>query len=396
MSEFITIHLLQLLLIPSTSFTPQVLSNLRNYRDSDHKPKPGWTAKKELIRFQELHIEVTLYWKTTHDPADQRVPSSSIPIDENFSFSDSEPESDLPKDINLPPLGKWYCLSSFIVLSTIDDDAIPEHHVKTIQSSIQMAVAEINCAIPVFLRIMHKKANMFLGVSDEDLIRTHYDMIYLRTLPANYKCFTGLHEIFKGKVNLCSEPIEVAVGLCFSTNELKDFTVMPPKLTEEVELAYPFGIDTDPVKNFILNCVWPEQSTSWVMHNYTNFNVTKAKSWILQCEFDDNSIEMLADFLEEFTEDLHNEDGLLNDIEHEYAFQGSFGRAKQKWSKLRTGDKQDASHSTIPDDVVKNFLYYLFPDADDNTPREYEDMEKKKSVRANFHCHNFVSLTVIF
>lgn len=334
-------------------------------------------AKRELIRLNELPIEVTLYWRP-HSGQDTTV--------DDFSFSD--PEDDLAKEFKLPPLWKWYCLAnSFIVVSTSNDDVIPEQHVKTVQSSIQMAVAEINCSIPVFLRLLHKRTQMFVGVSDDDHIRTHYDIICLRALPANYKCFTGLHEIFKGKVGLTSEPIAVTVRLCFSTNELRDYAVMPPRMSEDVALALPFGIDTDPVKNFVLNCVWPEQSSSWIMHNnHTSFNVQKATSWVLQCEFDDSAIELMADCLDEFSDDLINEAGLLNETEQVYVMGGgsgggTFGRAKQTWSKLRTEKAEVNNAATIPNEVVKSFLYYLFPDADVDTVHAYADMENRKSVR---------------
>lgn len=327
---------------------------------------------KEEIRLQELLIEVTLYSK--HDSGDGEEQSL---LDGNFTFSEDNEESDFP----VPSIAKWYGLTSFVTLALPGDDAIPEHHLKTVQSSITMAVAETNCQIPVFLRVLHKKANMFLGVSDDGHIRTHYDMIYLRQLPANYKCFTGLHEIFKGKVGTLSvDPIKVAARICFSTNELKDFTELD-KQPDVDELKYPFGIQTDPIKFVLLHCVWPELPTSVVMHNYTNFDATKATDWVLRCVFDENPIEDLADYLEEFTEELVNEDVLIGDTQlSEYLFPTSgFSRAKQNWSKLRA-DKPNESLPAIPDDVVKKFLYYLFPDADDTTPKVYENMDKK-SVR---------------
>lgn len=352
------------------------LNLLRNFRDfQDLKATGKWFAKREQIQLQELPVEITLYCTDTKSsPASQDV----LP-DGNFNFSGGDVQTE--EDFSLPPLWKWYCLSSFIVVGTKDDDAIPEHHLKTIQSSITMAVSELNCSIPVFLRVMHKKANMFLGLADDAHVRTNFDMVYLRALPANYKCFTGLHEIFKGKVGLSSDPIQVAVRVGFSSNnnDLKDFLELS-RQSEPDELRYPFGIRSDPIKQILLHCVWPELPTSVVLHNYTNFDVTKAKDWVLQCVFDENTIETLSDCVAEFTDELNNQELLITN-DRPSVYQGGFPSPRNSWSKLRSSDKPSDNFFTIPDDVVKKFLYYLFPDADDSaSPRDY-DFGPKLSVR---------------
>lgn len=348
----------------------EVLANLRIHHDSKRNKdvKLGdchWTTKKEVIRLQELPIEVTLHLA---EPNESGSSDGQVLVHGSFSFPE---DSHRNKGGDTPPLWMWYNLAAFIVVSGPNDDYVPEQQMKTLQSSIQMAVAEVNCSIPVFLRVMNRKANMFLGVSDDDLIRTNYDMIFLRALPPNYKHFTGLYDLFKGKVGLCPDPIEVAVRICFSTNELKDFTELGRK-PEVEEIKYPFGIETDPIKFFVLNCVWPELPTSLVLHNFTNFEPAKAKDWILQCVSDDSPIEILADFLEEFADNLFNEDVILD--ESEYAL-----NSKRIFAKHRF-DLQYTEDASIPDEMVKKFLYYLFPDADSVEPREYR-ISEKASVR---------------
>lgn len=357
----------------------EVLNGLRNYQDSKKQDNgnKGWTSKTETIRLQDLPIDITLYAKdgTEAEGTDQRGL-----MDGNFTFSE-----DLHKDI--PPIWKWYKLNAFVLVTTSDDEVISEHIMKTIQSSVQLAVAETNCPIPVFLRVMNRKANMFLGVRDDAHVRTHYDMIFLRALPPNYKCFTGLWDIFKGKVGLCSDPIEVAVRLGFSTNELKDFTELGKRPDVE-ELKYPFGIETDPIKFLVLHCVWPELPTSVVLQNYTNFEPLKAKDWVLQCVFDDTPIEILSDFIEEFTDHIMNEDMLMEPSMDMNLFSAhkplNFFSESLK-SKLRT-DSEKSHHTeenTIPDDVVKKFLYYLFPDADGTRTQDYKLDEKTVGLRSN-------------
>lgn len=353
------------------------LNILRNFRDfQDLKATGKWSTKREQIQLQELPVEITLYCTDRKSsPASRELPD--VLQDGNFNFSG---DVQMEEEFSLPPLWKWYGLSSFIVVGTKEDDVIPEHHLKTIQSSITMAVSELNCSIPVFLRVMHKKANMFLGLADDAHVRTNFDMVYLRALPANYKCFTGLHEIFKGKVGLSSDPIQVAVRVGFSSNnnDLKDFLELG-RQSEPDELRYPFGIRTDPIKQILLHCVWPELPTSVVLHNYTNFDVTKATDWVLQCVFDENSIESLADCIEEFTDELNNKDVLITD-DRLSLLPGGFPSPRNTWSKLRS-DKPSNNFLTIPDDVVKKFLYYLFPDADDGASPKGYDFGPKISVR---------------
>lgn len=344
-----------LVLIFSGSLTP--LSVFQSQFSSNSFPK--WTFKREEIRLHELLIEVTLYKR---DPEENDTAGGT-----KFTFST---DSEMGLDFTLPPLWKWYCLSSFIVVTTKDHGIIPEHHLKTIQSSITMAVAEINCSIPVFVKVVHKKAEMYLGVSDQDHIRTNYDIIYLRSLPANYKCFNGLYEIFKGKVGLISlDPIQVAVRVCFSTNELKDFLELDKQL-EPDDLRFPFGIQTDPIKFVLLHCVWPELPSSVVLHNYTNFDATKATDWIVQCVFDDNSIEILSDFIEELTNELMNEDALITGSDFETLLPSGFKKARQNVSKLR-GQRSTDVQASIPEDVLRKFLYYIFPDADEMVENNY-------------------------
>lgn len=65
-------------------------------------------------------------------------------------------------DRDIHPLARWYSLREFVVL-TPKKAISNESQIRILVSSIHVASAESNCEIPIFVQVLEKKQNVFLG-----------------------------------------------------------------------------------------------------------------------------------------------------------------------------------------------------------------------------------------
>lgn len=120
-------------------------------------------------------------------------------------------------------LVRWYNLRKFIILSPKADTIISEDRTKLILSSASVALANIDCHVPIFVQIYNPKNHFYQGISEHLYIRTTYEMIYYRKGIKPYSYLSELISLFREKT-CCSlnDPISATIRLnyCLSTFDL--------------------------------------------------------------------------------------------------------------------------------------------------------------------------------
>lgn len=120
-------------------------------------------------------------------------------------------------------LVRWYSLRRFIILSPKADTIMSEDRTKLILSSASIALANIDCHIPVFVQIHNPKNNFYQGISEHFNTRTTYEMIYFRKGSRQYSYLSELISMFREKTcSSLNDPISATIRLnyCLSTFDL--------------------------------------------------------------------------------------------------------------------------------------------------------------------------------
>ncbi|UJR36425.1 hypothetical protein I4U23_029148 [Adineta vaga] len=210
-----------------------------------------------------------------------------------------------------PYLSHWYGLREFLILAPKrNNDAISdEDRANILLSSAAIAVSNVGCNVPIFIRIQHEWRNMFIGLCEGSGLRTHFNICHLKNAPHQYRHLAGLLEIFKSKLgaNISNDTI-VMVAVRF-TYVLKEFEstlsrqVLPrdesgiPILTE-----LPFGSLYDPVSGLHLSCTWPIFSEELVTENddCNDFDPVLSHQWAIGVTLLDDLPVLLSDTVQEY------------------------------------------------------------------------------------------------
>ena len=175
-----------------------------------------WHEEVDEIRFAKIKFLVTHCWTS-------RTKSKA----ETLSSDGSERDNSLPialQDINDPshdfsirPLvARFYGLCEYIVLSTNGsaDVVTSEDNLKLLVGSVNIALQNTQCQIPVFVQVHGKKLNIYQGTMVCRDFRSNFDMVYMNEFPESICYLSSFLELFKGKVcgsNECSVPVDITV-----------------------------------------------------------------------------------------------------------------------------------------------------------------------------------------
>lgn len=77
------------------------------------------------------------------------------------------------------PLARWYGIREFVVVVPIKN-VLNESQIRILLSSIHISVAESGCEVPVFVQVLKKHQNVFLGVCESRNFRVSFDIVHLQ------------------------------------------------------------------------------------------------------------------------------------------------------------------------------------------------------------------------
>lgn len=410
----------------------------------------NWKTTKENITFANAEFEIIRYKAVVldeeQDPPEQHttdhndiLPCQSF-IDLMSSTNDFVLSALSGEEINngeltqgyVHPLARWYGLRDFVVVRPIRSIQ-NESQIRILLSSVHIAVADSSCEVPVFIQVLRKDQNVFLGVCEYRSTRVSFDIVHLSAVPPTCRYLSGILDMFKGKVPYTYiHPVTVGVRLSYSLNKFTSHTYLGDKRfafneedftddeLEDEELirskVIPFGTSVDPVSELILHCTWTNVAENCVIdsQSYSDFDPLLAPIWSIRTKFDPTPICYASECIAEY---LHqsNSPVAVTEYYHNLAYEGmtmssgsgsnpldriteskiptitsvlplpgvSSSSGKSANPKDTEGVKEEVKRfeGPINDDNIMSMLYYLFPDAQPKEPINLYTIPECEAVR---------------
>uniref|UniRef100_A0A1B0DRF3 Uncharacterized protein n=1 Tax=Phlebotomus papatasi TaxID=29031 RepID=A0A1B0DRF3_PHLPP len=376
-----------------------------------------WTTCQEIINFADVEMKIVRFTAKLGDSGKNDSVGKDegsrqcqafmdlMSLDNDYSILDEEVEG------SMHPIARWYGLRDFVVVVSTKQPIYNESQIRILLSSVHIAVAESNCEVPVFIEVIDKSQTypIFLGVCEFQSTRLSFDVVHLQTTPPQFKYLSGLLDMFKGKIGVQYEdPVSVSVRLSYRLNQFgsatrfgkwsNSFATNPfdfpeddeqaPKDDQEPFTVLPFGAMCDPVDELVIYCTWPNVADNVVIDSqtYSDFDPLLAPKWSLRARYQPLPACFLSEVLKEYLHNLEVMTTLSELLGDSITSTGAaFGvnpldvLTESKIPSLssvlptlsrRRKDNQKSS-GPIRDDLLMKMLYYLFPDAQENSQHPY-------------------------
>lgn len=166
----------------------------------------------------------------------------------------------------------------------------------------------------------------------------------------------------------------------------------------------PFGVSLDPVRELVLYCTWPEVAENVVMDSstYTDFDPLLAPIWSFRMHYEAIPICFMSECIHELLHQCDSAKGVSDILGMDYVYSTNIDHnaahdevnplerlTESKISKITSSMLSAALSSTsasnkkqpkkgkgiegpLKDDQLMAMLYYLFPDAQEQSPHIYD------------------------
>uniref|UniRef100_A0A8D8F6G2 Rab3 GTPase-activating protein catalytic subunit n=1 Tax=Culex pipiens TaxID=7175 RepID=A0A8D8F6G2_CULPI len=365
-----------------------------------------WVVVKEKIQFADCELDVVRYRADVLVGEAGEVDGESAECQAFVDLMANENdycvvESGAGEGTGLHPVAQWYGLREFVVVVPVKSSINNESQIRILMSSIHIAVAESGCDVPVFVQVLDKVQNVFLGVCEFRSIRLSFDIVHLHITPPTCRYLSGLLEVFKGKVGVpYMDPVAVSVRFTYSLNKFLSSAFLTSKTipfldSEEDSIgenfSLPFGVAVDPVSELILHATWPHVADNVVIDSqtYSDFDPLSAPNWSLRARFEDSPVCYMSDCIQEFLQ-ITDSRRAITEYFPELAYGATQNIEGTKALERLTESKIPTLSSVIPgiagstskpdtpkldgplkDNLLKEMLYYLFPDAEQTALHAY-------------------------
>ncbi|CAF3682762.1 unnamed protein product [Rotaria sordida] len=281
-----------------------------------------WIERNEALEFGDRSYTIIHFSLQIPETT-----SSSLPTENNPQMTTS---STFEKQTFIPPramadmmsrrndfpshspfLSHWFGLREFLILSPKrnTDPIIDESRANLLLSSTAIAVSNVGCNVPIFIRVQHEWRNIFIGLCEGSGLRTHFNICYLKSAPHQYRHLAGLLEIFKSKLgSQISNDIVIMVAVRF-TYVLREFesTSSRQVLSQDetgmpILINLPFGSLYDPVSGLHLSCTWPIFSEEGVTENddCNDFDPIRSQQWAIGVTLLEDLPVLLSDAVQKY------------------------------------------------------------------------------------------------
>lgn len=290
-----------------------------------------WIERHDTIKFGNVVFEVRYQYMegTDADKAEEKP----APSEGDESQKETVPDcvGDLMSTSNdfaskAHCLVRWYNLRRFIILAPRADTIMSEDKVKLILSSASIALANIDCHVPIFVQIHNPKNHFYQGISEHANLRTMYEMVFFKKNMRQYSYLSDLIAMFREKtscdlnddisstirLNYCLdifdlfiEPSEEFTGTEYiddEQDELVKMTKNPARpqmqdmrsgasfeqVTEAMNecLPHPYKI----LKYIHVAALWPPVSDKVITDSqvHSDLDPAEAPTWTMRCVTKDN------------------------------------------------------------------------------------------------------------
>lgn len=403
----------------------EVLTQWKN-EDEQLETDHIWTIKSEKITYVDFDFTLFSCRKNSNKltgskNSEETEAEKKNPIDFFYDFEYYDEKNQVEHSC----LSTWYGINEFFVLSPSNNIGITsESKMQLLLSSLIIASNNIQLQTPIFVQIREKWQKLYLGVYEDDRIRTHFEMIHLKRGPPSCQYLNGLLEMFKGKT-MSPFTLENIIISLQNTYYISEFgTVMWKQNIMESDnfdienlFILPLGVTVDPINLLILKTTWNKLFDNSVVDSetFSDFDPMTAHKWSCRCTMTNEPVCLLADCLTEFLQNLTT-NFTVYDILGDFASLPSSSDPNpfdvltepvmpSISSLLTRAARRSISGALskrrgippITDSVLVPILYFLFPDADEKAvfpydgkeDKEGDDEEFRESVSFNFLI-NFV------
>lgn len=368
-----------------------------------------WNIKSEKLQFADAEFIFYLYSKQVDSSdiseSNDDNDKTKNPIDTSYDFelyceSNNEDHS---------IISTWYGLNEYLVLSPTNSAGITsESKIKMLLSSAYIvssnliSSAIVSCQRPIFVQIREKWQKCYLGVFENEIMRTNFEMVHLKTGPSCYYYLHGVIDLFTSKIRSpCNvEDIIISARHTYLLSDFGSSVWKQDLLNESYETdslcILPFGVTVDPINAIMLNTTWNHLSQIIVVdkENSSSLNPMTAMQWSVLMKTTAEPVCLLADAITEFLQNFNNQNTMY-DVLGDFASLPSADSnpldlltepAVPSISRLLTRAGRPALSRTrkganppLPESILVPLLYFLFPDADEKTASPYGKEEKESS-----------------
>ncbi|CAH0405008.1 unnamed protein product [Chilo suppressalis] len=297
------------------------------------------------------------------------------------------------------PVSSWFGLKRYIMLCP-DVPLVDGSIIKMVMSSVNIAFANVDCAVPIFVKIREHWQHNYQGFYEDNEYKTSFDTIHLKRISNQCSHLTGLVSLFKSKISSPVALDAVMVSAKFSY-ELKDSEAFAwRKLTHSNEflsidgfdvkklIELPFGSERNPVASILLNAIWPRFRESTIVDSstFSDIDPIMAPVWKVTLKLRDNIVCQLSETISKVMDLLQNNAlimdslglsrslGLVNPLNR--ITEAPITISKLVKAAIGQGSNVTEFKGPIPDDLLMALLYYVFPDAvEDDTFNYPEQLE---------------------
>ncbi|XP_049869275.1 rab3 GTPase-activating protein catalytic subunit [Pectinophora gossypiella] len=357
-----------------------------------------WLSKTENIRFHDQNFALSYHVLEPADGTNNAEETDNKSLFEDIQNGLWESTTNFMDDVDGSPfpVSSWYGLKRYLMLCS-STPLVEGSVIKLVMSSMNIAFANVDCGVPFFVKIREHWQHCYLGLYEDNEYKTSFDVIHLKRISNQCSHLSGLVSLFKSKIAspIALDAVIISAKLSY---ELKDFEYFSWKKTTQTNeflsidgfdvkklVELPFGAEKNPIQSALLNAIWPRfrESTIVDCSTYSDIDPLMAPNWTITLKMRENIVCQLSETIGKMM-DLLDSTNLLMDT---LGLSRSLGlinplhkitEAPITISKLVKAAMGQSTNVTefkgpISDDLLMPMLYYIFPDAVEDSVFNYPE-----------------------
>lgn len=365
-------------------------------RSSEYTKK--WITKSEDIKLRGIHFTLSYHMLEPVKNANEIEYSDDQSLLSDLQKGLWESASNFMDDVDGSPfpVSNWFGLKRYLMLCS-SSPLVEGSIIKLVMSSVNIAIGNVECGVPLFVKIREHWQNVYLGVYEDNDYKTSFDTIHLKRISNHCSHLSGLMSLFKSKIAspIALDAVLVSTKLCFELKDYETFLWKQRNNSNEFlsidefdvkELTdLPFGAENNPIQSACLNAIWPQFRESAIVDSsiYSDIDPIMAPTWTITIKLRNNIQCQLSGIIDKMMS-LLDERNLLMDV---LGLSKSLGLVNplhkiteapitiSKLVKAAIGQGTSVTEfvGPITDDLLMPLLYYVFPDAIENSNFPYPD-----------------------
>lgn len=373
------------------------LSKSKLFKRSTESTKK-WTTKSEEIKFNGIIFTLTYHMLEPVKDLQELDYSDDQSLFSELQKGLWESSSNFIDDVDGSPfpVSSWFGLKRYLMLSSnipLNDG----NFIKLILSSVNIAFTNVDCGMPFFVKIREHWQQVYLGVYEDNDYKTSFDTIHLKRISNQCSHLSGLVSLFKSKIAspVALDAVLISAKFCYELKDTGTFLWKQRTYSNEflsIEgfdvkklIELPFGAEKNPLHSALLNAIWPQFRESAIVDSstFSDIDPIMAPTWTITLQLRNNINCQLSELISKMM-NLLNETNLLMDI---LGLSKSLGIVNplhkiteapitiSKLVKAAIGQRTNVTDfkGPITDDLLMPLLYYVFPDAVENSNFMYPD-----------------------